>query len=296
MKQRVVAAVAVVACVFALAGCSPGGGWSSGDAGQGAAKSIEAAEPADDAVAIEQIDWTVQEEVIDGDRCVSFGYVNNSDYSVVSVMIEFAQRDDVIDEQRSVFDEMYAEDSPYVPPVEASELYIAAENQHYVEPGGEAESWRCDLSYSLTPPTMEQYELMEPDVAHIRYIGADGNIYSEYYDFTNDTYRLDEDDTEEVITFDTWPTNELAQLMPQMEAAAITIENNTDESFRVLAYGITEEDFASYVDQCKKTGFNIVDDENSIHYVLRDADGYVVDITYYALYDYYYAEITSPEA
>lgn len=295
MKRHLAAGAIGLACIIALAGCSTTAGQGPVSAGQGNAAQTESAVLADNAITIDQIDWTVQEEIIDGSREVGFSYINNSDYPIVSVSIEFTQRADVTDEQRAVFDGMYAEDSDYIPPVEADELYVSAENEHYVAPGEEADPWVCALSYSVTDLTMEQYELMEPNMALIRYIGDDGNIYHEYYDFINDAYELDEDDTEETITSDTWPTSDLAQLMPQMEAAAITIESDEEESFEVRAYGVTEDDFEEYIQQCKDAGFDTVEDESGMSSTLRNADGYVVDITYYRLYDYYYSEVTPPE-
>ena len=141
----------------------------------------------------------------------------------------------------------------------------------------------------------EQYELMEPNMAHIRYVGSDGNIYSEYHDFLNDTYELDEGETEETIESDTWPTSDLAGMMPQMEAAAIAVEHDDEESFEVLAYGVTEDDFNSYIEQCREAGFDTVEDESSMDCTLRNADGYAIDITYYRAYDYFYSEILPPE-
>lgn len=278
-----------------FAGCSLSTEAGSAQGGTSAVASQGSAVPADDAITIDQIDWTVQEEVIDGDRCVGSSYVNNSDYPIVSIGIEFTQLEDVTDEQRSVFDGMYAEDSDYIPPVDADELYIDAENQHYTAPGDEVDPWTCELSYSLNALTMEQYELMEPNMAHIRYVGSDGNIYSEYHDFLNDTYELDEGETEETIESDTCPTSDLAGMMPQMEAAAIAVEHDDEESFEVLAYGVTEDDFNSYIEQCREAGFDTVEDESSMDCTLRNADGYAIDITYYRAYDYFYSEILPPE-
>lgn len=295
MKRFVMASVASLACCLALAGCSTTVGQGSSISDANSAASAESVKPVDDAVAIDQLDWTVQEEIIDGNRRVGFSYTNNSDYPIVSFDIKFTQRADVTDEQRSVFDSMYADDSAYIPPVDASELYADAENQHYAAPGDEVDPWTCELSYSLTSLSMEQYELMEPNIAHIRYIGDDGNIYSEYYDFLNDRYELDKGETEETVASDTWPESDLAKMMPKMDAAAITVENDDDESFKVLAYGVTEDDFTSYVDQCKEAGFDQVDDENSMSCTLRNADGYSIDITYYQAYDYFYSELTPPE-
>lgn len=293
MKRFWLAAVTGV-LALALAGCSGSGvseGGAGGDSGASAVVEVK-----DDAIKIDEIDWVVQEEVIDGNRCVGFSYVNNSKYAMVSFGIRFTQRDDVTDEQRSVFDSMYAADSDYIPPVEADELYVEAVNEHYAEPGEEVDPWRCDLSYSLTNLTMEQFELMRPDIAVIRYIGSDGNIYAEQYDFINDAYSLNKERTGEPVTPDTWPTSDLAQMMPVVESAAVVVQNDDEESFEVRAYGASEDDFTSYIDVCKESGFDTVVDENSMSCELSNADGYVVDITYYRAYDYFYSEVCSPEA
>lgn len=223
-------------------------------------------------------------------------YANESDYPIVSLRIRFTQRDDVTDEQRAVFDSMYAEDSSHIPPISADELYVDALNQHFSAPGEEVDPWACELSYSLTSLTMAQFELMRPDMALIRFIGEDGGIYSESYDFLNDSYELQDGNTERTISSEDWPTGELPEMMPQMNAAAITVERDEADSFEVLAYGATEDDFLAYVEQCKSEGFNNVVDSNSMNYMLQNDEGYSIEVTYYKRYDYFYSVIVPPEA
>lgn len=79
MRRRSLVGIIGMLCITIFAGCSSNTESGSAQGGTAAVASQGSAVPADDAITIDQIDWTVQEEVIDGDRCVGFSYVNNSD-------------------------------------------------------------------------------------------------------------------------------------------------------------------------------------------------------------------------
>lgn len=293
--RKTIALLGTAALVLALSACSGGTATDGGSRDAQTATSASAEMP-DDAIKMEEIDWTVGEQIVDGERRVGFSYINGSGYALVGLEIDFVQSEDVTDEQRSVFADMYAEGSGYVPPVDASELYVTADNQHFAEPGDEVEPWACELSYSLTDLTMEQFALMEPSMAHIRFIGEDGDIHTEHYDFVNDTYQLDTGQVEESITSESWPESELAQMMPQMESAAIVVQNDDASSFEVRVYGASADDLSAYAGRCKEAGFDEVVSEIGQNSSLRNAEGYSLEISYYPLYDYYYAKVMPPTA
>lgn len=197
--------VVVVGLATCLGACSESG--ESGRTGnEGGAPAAEATQSApgvmpgeDDSIKIDEVEWSVDEGIVDGERKVALSYTNNSSFTIMQFRIEFVQREDVTDEERAVFDEVYA-DSDWAPDVEASELYLVGDNQHFVESGQEADPAPCTLAYATDAPTMEQYGLMEPSVASIVYLGGDGKVYCEYYDFLNDSYSLDSNEYEQVLS------------------------------------------------------------------------------------------------
>lgn len=281
MKRFWMAVLAGV-LAFTLAACGGQGSVMGGG---------EPAPPPNDAVKIDQIDWEVKESVVNGSRQVSLSYTNNSAYTIVYLGIEFTQREDVTDEQRSVFDEVYS-NPDYEPAAERDELYAVGSNEHYVAPGASADPQSCSLAYAITALTMDQLELMEPNIAQINFVGEDGEIYTEYYDFLNDEYSLDEWGYEVV---DEWPDAELAQMIPSIEATTVEIRENEEDVFKCREYGATQEDYDSYVDLCKDKGFDIVDTEYDSWYVATNEEGYEIDVNYYESSDSLYVEITAPE-
>lgn len=297
VRKAGIVAVLTALCVCLIAcGGSPGNGAAStGD--DAPAADTEAATGMmpgeDDSVRIEDLDWTVNERVINGSRRVALSYTNNSPFTIMNLRIEFTQREDVTDEERSVFDEAYA-DPETAPSVEPSELYVAGTNEHFVEPGESADPVSCSLAYAVTPLNMEQFDLMEPSVAEIRYLGGDGKTYLEYYDFLNEAYSLNDSATEDVVT--EWPDSELAQMAPTVEAPAIIVDYDDDDEFMFHAYGLDQNSFDPYVEQCQEAGFDVVDYDGDTWYVAADDSGYEVDVSYYDSNDSLCVEVSAPDA
>ena len=196
----VVCAAALALSLGACGGGQPGGAATPSGGTQGQqAPSLGAAPGKDDSIKIDEIDWTVEESVMYGDRRLVLSYENNSPFTILFFGVEFAQRDDVTDEQRSVFDEAYA-DSDYDPGIEPEEMYIVGQGQDYVEPGEASDPISCGLSMALTLPTSDQLDLMEPSIATIRYFDGDGHIYTEYYERDSFTHVVDKNiDLKQVV-------------------------------------------------------------------------------------------------
>ena len=56
-----------------------------------------------DAVKIEDIDWNVDESVVDGDRTVVMSLTNDSDYTLAGFDITFVEKDDLSEEEKEAF-------------------------------------------------------------------------------------------------------------------------------------------------------------------------------------------------
>lgn len=275
----VVCAAALALSLGACGGGQPGGAATPSGGAQGQEASSQGAAPGkDDSIKIDEIDWTVEESVMYGDRRLVLSYENNSPFTILYFGIEFAQREDVTDEQRAVFDEAYA-NPDYDPGIKPEQMYIAGQGQDYVEPGEASDPISCGLSMALTLPTSEQLDLMEPSIATIRYAGGDGHIYTEYYDFFNDNYSLNKNLTEDV--YSEWPDSELAQVVPGLESPLITVDDYLDDVVYIKAYGLTEDDFTAYVGQVKDAGYTIDAYESGTMFDAANADGYRVSFSYY---------------
>lgn len=290
--------VAGIACSFALVAmlvaCGGGHGQAQGTDSPSSATSQQSAgivPGEDDSIKIDEIDWTVEESVVDGERKLAMSYANNSSFTILELRIEFTQCEDVTDEDRAAFDEAYA-DPDWSPDVEPSELYIVGDNQHFVEPGEEAGPIACSLAYAFTDPTLSQYELMEPSMAEIVYLGGDGKLYCEYYDFLNDAYSQSSSNGVDAVE---WSESDISKLVPEIDAPVVNVSDDEEDRFVFNAYGLTLDDFAPYVEECKELGFTGDPSEDEDWYTATNEDGYEIWLNYYAETDSIYGRISLEE-
>lgn len=234
---------------------------------------------AKDAIKIEDIDWNVTESVMDGERFVSFNYTNNSKYTILDVEMEFVQKSTVTKEQLSVFDELKEERA--WTDEEISDIYILGYNRKCADPEETvSDSPLCiNGTYTLVE-TIEQYEIMEPDMATIAFIGKDGKGYAVYYDFKTQTYGESSQGGQDLQQ---WSDSEISKLLPKAEAPAIKVSSDDENRFYFYAYGVTREVFEKYVEEVKANGFTEVGFENSTSYRASNADGIEARITYTAV-------------
>lgn len=264
---------------FSLAACGgASGGAQNGD--EPSASQLQASDGTvpgeDDSITIDEIEWNVGENVVAGNRVLSLSYINNSPFTIMEFGIEFVQREDVTEEQLTAFDEIYA-DPDLTPDETPEELKIVGLNYHFVAPGEKADPETCSIA-GLNLPTMDQYELMEPSIAYIRYAGGDGKIYTEYYDFLNDSYSLEERMTAEAIS--EWPESNLAQITPELEGTVTELVYDDEEDFGVDVYGLDQDAFKSYVNTCQEAGFNNIEYDGDTWFEAQNEDGYEIDIIY----------------
>lgn len=137
---------------------------------------------------------------------------------------------------------------------------------------------------------MNHYNLVEPDVATIKYIN-DNKIYTSYYDFSTKKYSEDEN-TEEAYY---WTTSELGTKIPKPDVKVVKkyISDNED-SFGFEAYGLSLDQFNEYVDKCKQLGFTVDESSYEGHYSADDKDGYNVYLSYKEDDDYMTVTIDAP--
>lgn len=268
--KKALAALLSMTVIFNFTGCS--GENESGGI-------FDTAFSAKDAIKIEDIDWSVAESIIDGDRFLSLNYTNNSKYTILEYEVKFVQKSDVTKEQLSVFDDL-KEEKEWTDE-EVSDIYIIGYNRKCAEPGETVTDSPCCVNGTYTlVENIEQYEIMEPEMATIAFIGKDGKGYAVYYDFKSQTYG---ESSKGGINLQEWSDSEISKLLPKAEAPAIHVSSNDEDRFYFYAYGVSREAFEKYVEAVKANGFTDVCFENSNSYRATNADGIEAHITYTAV-------------
>lgn len=232
-----------------------------------------------DAIKIEDIDWNVAEGVIDGERFVSFNYVNNSAYTIIDIELEFKQKEGTTAEQLSLFNELKA-DNEWTDE-EIQEIYILGYNRKCADSGEQVSDSPCVINGTYTlVENMAQYEIMEPDMMTIGYIGDDGKGYVEYYDFGSLSYGSSSQGAQDLQL---WSTTEISGLLPKEKFRAVSVDTDEKDSFSFSAYGVSREEYQEYVNSVKEKGFITEEFEGSDSYSASNAEGFVVDISYIAV-------------
>lgn len=223
------------------------------------------------------LEWSVDKARVDGKNRPVFTYTNNSDYTIITFEIQFTQRADVTDEQRTAaFKEVQAETEWTYE--ELKDIAVIANDDDVVKPGENSTGGSCYLQSSIFYASIEQYELTEPDTATIKL--TDGSkTYELSYNFSTkktidisnggeDTYSLSD--------------SELAQLVPQPEYDIVEISLDSDSVFSFDILNAEKEDFEEYKKACiEKGGFDTVKIDDDTMYEATNSEGYEVDIIWY---------------
>lgn len=275
MKKMRLAAVAVALSV-ALVGCGTGGGGTAAQPGTGAPAQTENAEPADDAIKVEQVSYEVKDGVENGHRRVLFSYTNNSDYTIVNVELLLAMPDDVEDEQlENAFADLIEQE--YYTVDDLHDIKMGCDSSFAVEPG-QTSGDRAATFGIIYATSAEQYELMEPDMLTIQFL-HDGKIYEEYYDYRTDSYTLSSD----VIDADQWGDSELSEAIPRPEDALVAQVDDDEDRFSFEVICMTEEEFESYVEACEEAGYTVDVAQTDTTYYADNEDGtHHVDLMYWS--------------
>lgn len=234
---------------------------------------------AKDAIKIEDIDWNVTESILDGERFISFNYTNNSEYTILDVEMEFVQKESTTAEQLVAFDKIKEEQE--WTDEELAEVYILGYNRKCAEPGETVTDSPCVINGTYTlVESMEQYEIMEPDMVTIAFIGDDGKGYAIYYDFKTQSYGESSKGAQEIQQ---WSDSEISSLLPKAEFKAVKVSSDDDDRFFFYAYGVSREEFEAYVEAVKANGFTEVGFEGSDSYRASNSDGFEANIKYNAV-------------
>ncbi|WP_165248987.1 DUF6591 domain-containing protein [Adlercreutzia sp. ZJ141] len=224
--------------------------------------------PSKDAIKIDDILWSVDGIIEDGYRRVAMQYVNNTDYVIANVQMEFRVKPDASDEQlESAFASMKDETWCPDPVGDVKQDGMWCECPIPVEPGGSSAPGTLEVGITYIND-IAQYELMDLDMIRIQYI-SEGKMYEEYYDFKSDSYSL----SQTVIDVNQWSDSEMSALVPRFSSGYVVDINDFTDQFSFDAIGVTQEEFEAYVEECKGMGFTTDPTFTDSTYYAEDSEG-----------------------
>lgn len=254
MKKWIIALTTLLIAICALAGCSGNNNSNASSNTNSTTSNLKK-----DEIKIDQIDWKVENAVVDKHRRVVFSYTNKSKFKIAELEMDFSPKSDTTPEKLREACEIYRAEGwsdsvlDQISSTGSSEMArftLAGEWEKTVAPGetsGE-EGMTIGIKYING---MEQYDLFEPSMMIINYVAADGKLYEEVYDYKTKTYSL----SDKGIDTRQWSDSELAGQLPRPENLLIDEINENDTNFKFETFGTTSADFKDYVSACKEKGF-----------------------------------------
>ncbi len=225
---------------------------------------------------IEEISYSFRDTVRYNEPVAAFDYTNNSNYTIVSLQLEFKMKDGVTSEQlqltHTVRDELITDE-------EIPEMEPYVYDWIVCDPGETAENAVCYMDYNTEPTNTAQCALMDLTKAEIHFIGDDTKEHVVLYNAENKGYKL----LEQADELFTWIDNDFAKQIPKPETrVAHATMSDDDNKLYIKAYDISYDAFLSYVNECEKKGFqnNYPDEEIDYSYGGTNADGYELDIRF----------------
>lgn len=284
-----IAVIAAVSSTMIFTGCSNNGetgtsqnSTSNADKSASVASETEKPTQSKETIKIEDIDWNVDEGIVSGKKYVLLNYTNKSKFLINDFEITFKQKNSVTNEQKETFfsdvkkEFSFSDDD--MKQLEGTDISMHAESNKLVDSGEMAKNINCYYYQGYSYVTnINHYNLVEPDIATIKYVGDDQKIYTVYYDFSSKKYS-EEEDAEDAYY---WTTTELGNKIPKPDVKIVKKYISDDEdSFGVEAFGVTSDYFNSYADKCKELGFTEDVSEYDTLYSAKDKDGYDLSISY----------------
>ncbi|MCD8357654.1 MAG: hypothetical protein LUC06_00370 [Oscillospiraceae bacterium] len=276
MKKLVFGFGLAFSIIFGLAGCG-----SESESSSSKASESDSSFRAEDAIKIEDVDWSIYNGLVDGERSLLFSYVNNTEYTIYRVEIEFTPKAGTTADDFSAL-LAFATDEDIAEFTESFDTYISyitmdSTNYQVTPPGESANNGsECDLGY-FEVQTSDQCAFMEPDIITVSFIGPNGLGYKTSYDFKYQTYTTSPRDG---IVLQPWPDSEISGLLPETNFDIIEISSDQYDWFTFYAYGVSRAEYDAYVKAIKNTGFTYDYLSHDDSYSADNKDGINVYVSY----------------
>lgn len=259
--KRIISLGLCLVMMMGMTGCGSSAGTASGTSGE-------------KTLSLSDVQWKMDSAIQEGHRRILCTFTNNSTYTIKSIGITFAQKSGLTDKDRKVFDDLINEQGWTKEDIK--ELTMHAETEKFIEAGKTSKQVPLEAGFTYID-TMAKYKVMTPDVLTVEYIDGE-NIKTDYYDYVNKKWNNDK-----TVKKHQWSTGALAQLVPEIKDAVISVEEESDSRFLYYIYNFSLSDFDDYVAKCKKNGFTKGIDSykysDSAHFSAKDAKGNEVDLT-----------------
>lgn len=286
-------------CLFSVSAC--GDKTASTSSIDSASKQEEEAEEAGnnssakDNIKIEDISWNVDEGIVDGERYILLSYINNTKYTIAGFEIQFTEKSDITEEEKTAFytdiQEKYEISPDEMESLKGKPISMYAEAEIVVNPGESVTNTRCwyyrgyhalrDLSH---------FQLVQPDIATIRYVDND-KIYTVYYDYSSGKYSA-ESETETAYQ---WTQTDLGNKIPKPDVIILECHFDDEDTFMFEAYGISLEGFNAYVAECQKLGYTVDASSHEGFYRSDNAEGYNIYMHYDEDEKTMHGDVSAPE-
>lgn len=221
-------------------------------------------------IKIEDIEWSVDEEIVNGERALAFNYTNNTKYTIGDLLIEFTLKDGITDEELKVFDTIKEEND--MTDEEIKDIDITGYSHKFADP----QETVSGIVYCSVESSMAQYEVMQPDIATIVYIDND-KAYKIYYDFKSQKFSWGDENGIEIYQ---WAEGELANMIPKPNVPSVLCSEN-ETGFGFTSYGASKDQFKEYVQACKDKGFTYDTSNSDTYYNAKNSEGYELSIHYF---------------
>ncbi|PLS29299.1 hypothetical protein Uis4E_0600 [Bifidobacterium parmae] len=271
MERKIAGGVAcVMAAAMMLAGC--GGPTGTGSNGASGGSTSPAAKPLD----LSKLETSVASTPVDNQRQDMMSFTNGTDVTIVAVELAYRQKSDVTDEQRqAAFADLrqavtMIEDSDYE---ELKTEPLKCTSSLVVKPGATSENGECTIGGWKAIGDFTS--IMEPDTMSVAYLKGTDKIGKATYDFVNKKTTLDKAERKA----NQWGDDELTKTLPTPESTIIG-GSVSDTSVGYSVYGTTHDQFAAYVEQCKKKGFT-ADGEGDNYASMKGSDGSDLSVHYF---------------
>lgn len=252
-----------------FAGC--GSSETTNDTGSSAAKGK---------INIEDISWKVDEGIVDGERYVLLNYTNNTQYTLTNFELTFKEKAGITEEEKENFysdiQEKFEASDEDMEDIKSQPISMHAETDRVVNPGESVSNINCYYyGGSFYLKDINHYNLVEPDIATIKYIDED-KIFTIYYDYASKKYSA-EADTE--IAYQ-WSQTDLGSKIPKPDVKVVESGRDDESIFMFDAYGLSLEQFNAYVEKCKELGYTIEPSSFEGFYSADNTEGYNVYLCY----------------
>lgn len=264
---------AILAVVLSMSVCFAGCGSSetTNDTGSSTAKGK---------INIEDISWKVDEGIVDGECYVLLNYTNNTQYTLTNFELTFKEKAGITEEEKENFysdiQEKFEASDEDMEDIKSQPISMHAETDRVVNPGESVSNINCYYyGGSFYLKDINHYNLVEPDIATIKYIDED-KIFTIYYDYASKKYSA-EADTE--IAYQ-WSQTDLGSKIPKPDVKVVESGRDDESIFMFDAYGLSLEQFNAYVEKCKELGYTIEPSSFEGFYSADNTEGYNVYLCY----------------